>query len=428
MCLIFIVENVFTATIYDRRIKKLTYFTFLFAAVASLVFIYVYRSVYGLDFGPAGDDAKYFDRVCELAYGQIPDKYTLFSIVLSFYYRLLNIFINKPVLLDLLPFNWFFAALTVCLAHVLAVKISGKYFSIWLTFCATALNFRFLDIMVHLYRDVLLMFVVLLSLVLAINKKYLLSFSLVAIALMIRTASGFMLAGGLLVVYVFQSFSSNSKKIAMSLVVLTLLIPSVYMLQAKIIEYSTESILTHHDTQKESMDFYKMSLHRKDTLFSGDQQQGKLYDILYNSPFFYFLRPFLTLFLPVSFDKPYQYQNVHVSGRLFSFYYMPNLGAIANWITIPLWIVIGPLLVLGVLNGLQGTDSQKSLIIIFLFWLLIISIFSFQSRHSCAFIILIPAIAAIGKGSHSQFKQLLTCFFILLILGFNVFRYCIKLL
>lgn len=404
-----------------KDLNKLTYLSFLYFSIVGLVVVNIYRASYGLDFGPSTDDSRFFERIAELTVGNTPARFTLYELSLSYYCRFIRSFFFEPRLLDLLPFNWFVSALVVRYSHLLAINISGRKLGIWLTFIAVVGNYRFLDVGVHLYRDSLLLLCILWSLIFSFQKRYVLASLLVLPVGLIRGGNGILLAISIGLIFLGISINGRIKKYIVAFLLAIIILPICYYNQQAII-FNATSFVSYSDKQLLYEDIGEVITARKSIQVDDKVQKGWMYDLIYRSPLAYPIRPIFTLFLPLSFAEPFVWKNVAVDGFRERLVYMLNIEGIANWLTIPLWLVLGPLFFWGLKDGWKLGEKQKTFIIVFLLWIFVISVVSFQGRHSTAFIILIPSVISLTNIDRLKSNRNLVFGFAFLIFFFNLFR------
>lgn len=400
-------------------------------ATVGLVYIAINRHAYGLDFSHTYDDIKFWDRITGLASGENVLETTLFDHVMSWYYTLMSwIHGQPPQLLDLLPISWAFAALAVFAAHILATVVTKRDISVILTLAAVLGNCIFMHSAVQFHREGLMALLLMLSVLAAVKGQYLPAVLFAVLTGMVRGANGFIALLFILICYVLsRNMREFDKKIILAIVLVFLTIGVILFQEFIILRLtsvqggkSEHGSLARYPTIKEQMTT------RAEAVY-GREEMSKIKRVIIESRgLSWFLRPLSDVFLPVTFSEPFQLYTLYLGAldkRGDGFVILPNRAGIINWMTILLWIWLGPKLLIGFFNGLKGDALHNAVTYFFLITLLLTTFVSMIHRHRIAFIILYPAMMSfsdcgpITKASHKRLFQVLTAMFILLIIAGN---------
>jgi len=375
-----------------------------------------FQSLYGINFGPHGDDSKYYCYIVNLTNNIQTRPLTLYEHLMSYWYRLLSIIIGQPRGIDLLPLNWTFGAMVAVLAFELANQVSGRRCSPLLAFLAIIGNCIFSNSVVLLYRDGLMLVFYLVAFVAAFKKDYLIAIIAVLLCAMIRTAN----AGIALfaIVCIFLSRDRCVRRTPVLIILLCmLLITSVLIVD----RYSylgtylrtlasgnlqeTKTTIIEQASTRATKYMERSNLSSRDATVAAYKM----------GPARYVLMPVLTLFSPFKFNSLVTETEAHIvhAGGMDVFHVQGmSFETAFKWITIMLWIVLGPLMVIGIYRSAKGPVFQKIMLMIFLLALIGVTFISFQGRHRCAFIVFYPTFLSIAWQNHMS-RQCKLCAIIL---------------
>ena len=154
---------------------------------------------YGYTFGPYRDDSMYYYNIQSLAKGNIPYKFpTLFEIVLAPVYLFLDKIFHSVNHASLLLINWLLGSLIVLESVELVKLMVGRHIkcSVFL-YTALLLNSIFLDSILNLYRDGMLIFLMLLGFRYGYSKTDGRTIVTIILVFLLRPASAFIMLLGL---------------------------------------------------------------------------------------------------------------------------------------------------------------------------------------------------------------------------------------
>jgi hypothetical protein len=349
---------------------------------------------------------------------------TPYEYVLAAVYRGLSL-VGKPELLDLLPINWATGAICVGLSYLLACQLTGRRCSAALTVAALMGSAVFVDSVVHLYRDGLLCVAFLACLLASVRRQYVLALVLAVAVGAMRGASG---AVALVVVASLVILNAHLTKRARVLaVVATAGAFGVTLVLFQDLLFSRTTSLLFREADQE-YDVGPRSVgevldERREVLFLSKQKTGGVYDTVYRSPWFVVIGPVMQMFYPVTFDDAVHAEEVHIEGwRLFTVR-MLRPYAVLRWVTILLLIKLGPMTLIGIYRGLRGPLVRKVIVCTFLTLVAGVSFVSFQPRHACMFIVLLPALLGFAEEARSpRAERVLGGCFLGVIFLFNIRR------
>jgi hypothetical protein len=111
----------------------------------------------------------------------------------------------------------------------------------------------------------------------------------------------------------------------------------------------------------------------------------------------YLSRPVVYLFFPLRFWP------LHLEAESMSAFAQCSVAAnglflfhIMSWITIVCWIIVLPLLGMGLLAAARGTATANIFAVYFVTCLLAVAFVSLQMRHGLAFVVITPVLVALG--------------------------------
>lgn len=157
-----------------KEFASISYLVFFLYALIGLLYCYTYEISYQNTFGPYFDDSFYFTNAVLLSEGKFSGNApTLFELLLSIPYYIFNKIGVNLTHLDLLPINFVISALSInVLLKILSLFFNFKKIFYFLVVISVVLNFNFLDSSIHLYRDPLLILLLLFCIYYTLLSKY----------------------------------------------------------------------------------------------------------------------------------------------------------------------------------------------------------------------------------------------------------------
>jgi hypothetical protein len=153
--------------------------------------------------------------------------------------------------------------------------------------------------------------------------------------------------------------------------------------------------LTTHEEARQTI--LERAMRRGSLYLGRDQQADDTHLLLYRfGTAGQAARPAVTLFAPFGFPPLHREIKVvqHHRRQFWMVAWTPEIPMI--WFTVCTWLVTGPLILMGLVRaGLHNRQSQ-ALLATFLILLLGVTYVSYQPRHSCVFILLLPCMIALG--------------------------------
>jgi hypothetical protein len=365
-----------------------------------LYFIATYQSMYGLSFGPYADDSLYFNQIL----GNIAPTFQsrLYDAVLSGFYALISPFVGAPDVTHLLPVNWAFGAIAVLLSRILSDDVSGVRLPMRLLFAAVIGNCYFSDTVTHLYRDGLMLVFFLGALIASTRRHYFRAAILACLCGMVRPADGALaLFYAILCTASIAAPGARRRRHAAICVSLVLLGSLFWADQqwniARRMRTVTEVDPWVKDTITETARdrFQTMVV---DPPEAGPSAGPSVTGMLAKSRLAMLALPVVTVFSPFRLGGVSETQAVIVDagGTTMRF---PVRGIqpemVLHWLTVLLWLVVAPFIVLSVLKGFRGGAKQRAIVVFFLVTVASITFVSFQARHRTAFIVLFPTLMAL---------------------------------
>jgi hypothetical protein len=383
----------------ESRFLPLGLLSYLSLSIIGLALITIYRSLYDLDFGPFTDDSYYYLNIQTIAEGEAANA-TGYEYLMALWYLCLSGFQEVPGPLDLLPLNWSIGALVVCLSYRLAMEVTGKVCPFWLAFLALIGNSIFTDAIANLYRDGLMLLALLVSMIATIRNQYPLGILGAIGAGLVRIANGAL-------ALFFVAFCA-SRRIRMFrqypglLLVLTVSLVAVVLILDDWYHLATYARSFRISEDVEGVGVFEAIQKRSEWLDDADSDPASLdltKRMFHSGPIGY------ALMLPISALSPIRVKEVfceleprmYLNGTYTAFRaYGLNPAAVFDGITVVLWSVLGPYLVLGFVEALRGRIQQPGVFLQFLLSVLMVTFVSFQPRHRTAFLVMYPMLLTLA--------------------------------
>lgn len=153
-------------------LKKIREFSFLYFSFMGLLAVFSYLFFCGESFSPYADDSYYFSNIETILNDFYCPGSTIYEYIVAAFVFPLSFF-KKITPTDTLFFNWFIGSIVV----YLSLKFSHEFFPFTsnkiVIFSALLIlfNFNFIIGTVHLYRDILMCFFMILSFVYCVKRK-----------------------------------------------------------------------------------------------------------------------------------------------------------------------------------------------------------------------------------------------------------------
>lgn len=409
-----------------RLVFSVSLFSFFMLSLVGFISVMSYSHAYGLAFAPYDDDSYYFINIADIAYGHLPNSYTLYELLMAPFFYLFKSINQEVSALSLLPVNWALGGAIVGLATYLSAKLSGRISL--LAPIVLLVNFHFVDATVHLYRDGLALFLTLLCVIYATQKQYLVAVIFALLTGLTRGGNG-MFCFIYIFIYLLYDLGwlrqFNKKAIIACLLILVLFVMIDYT--AKFSVYGRAFIIGTDVTERTTI--VDRAIMRGEKLVGDSSADGfDTLSTLYKSgPLGMVAMPFANMFGPARWTGFRQDIDVKVrTGDIIGTQSVQRPVLAFMLVTILLWPLIGPSLVQGLVCSVR--NDKFYFLVIFLVTLIGISLISFQSRHRTAFIIFFPCLVALASWQSSKdFKRRLwlMLFFIGLIFTANIIPFII---
>lgn len=391
---------------------------------------------FGVFFGFASDDSRYFDSIIALTHGEVLDNIGLFSFIYAANAFIVEAFVPGELILpDLLPFNWMVYSLCVVLVSKISYNLTQKKCPLILLLAASSGNMMLTDSSARLYRDIIALFFLLLSIVMVLNNRKWRALFLILASGLIRGANGassFMLCSLLLLK---QKVRSCFTFYVLAVSVFTFVGVLFVVLPFNIFPYSTSigKMAQRIDEQgfKSSVS-YLDNRNRAFGAISSERIPGSARAMAYEKGGVKGAMVQISLFVlyPIKFNSPYDSVAVHTykSNILIAegFY----IYRIVQWLYILCWPIVLPYLIIGlVLAFSKHGGLMNPIAVYYVTIVLLTALISGQPRHGCAFIVLHPIFTSLGYHSCRQnyrlaiwHKYLVAATFTLLC-AWNILRY-----
>lgn len=404
-------------SVYSYGVPVISY------AVISLVgsiLLLNYHTLYNSYFGPYGDDSAYFYTIKSLAEGGVPYKIpTSYELTLVPWYKLVTLLVGDPSMPSILPINWLFASIVIVLSVILMRVVVGGLRSILVPILSIMGNSIFLDSVSNLYRDGFGLIFFLGSIILAIKKRYLAASVLAVGCSTVRLATGGIAIFS--VALVLAGRHLNMRYYSRMIVFITLSIIVILALdyQWHIGGYM-RSLLVESN---KNVTIISLAEQRANALINKGEQASTVSRLYNMGTVGYLVAPIATLLAPIEFVPLVQNFDVHITWRHTFKVTGIYPRAIWGWITVVLWLFVGPRLLMGIWEGTRYNWISKVLVLVFILTLLSVTFVSFQARHRTMFIVFFPMLVGLGEkyvGKNSMMYRFLQISFALTIMTANI--------
>jgi hypothetical protein len=405
------IERLAANSLIDRKSNIVSWaiIAYIFLAAVGRTTVCVSRDVAGIDFGPAWDDSYFFYRALDIASGTIPDRVSPFDLLGGAVAAISNFLQGDTRLLDLIPLVWTLGALSVALATAIAEHISQRAAPTVATVSILG-NAVFIDTCTHYYRDALILVFLGFSLLFSLRRHWIFGIGAALLAASIRLANGAIaLLGVFLLAFSQSGFGHRRPRLTGIICVVVCALAGVV---GSVANREGDSLSGVAGSRRQALrEFYQDS--------SDQSLTTKLY---YAGPPGVAIAGVAAVFAPITFRRAVQnilYVSVDETkiGRgLFLF-------SVLEWLTIVLWPMVGPPLVVGCRSAFKGTSSQRVLLAVFVVTILGNILVSLQPRHRCSFIILFPMLVALANPkTQARLLRALACAFVVLIASLNILQ------
>ena len=382
-----------------RRAPVLFHAGVAFAVLSTigLVLVACYRSLYGLDFAPYGDDSYYFLQIHALARGEPVEAFTLYERAMAWWLPVLRLTDDRLGVLHLLPTNWAIGALAAALALELAEAVRPGHGGGILCLLAVLGHCVFTESVCNLYRDGLMLVLLLLALLAAWRRQWVLAVGASVLAGLVRGANGLLALLGVALLAVATSRRAQARpRIAIALCVAALasvLAMDQVLHLGRYLRSLDPSRAASGDTLLSS------AAVREETFLAGAPATDDAAAVAYRmGPAGAALRPALVVFAPFRLPSP----RADLDVRVQEYPWFRATGFLPEspwmWATALLWIVVGPPLLIGLARAWRGPLACRMLLLIWALAVLGVTFVSFQHRHRAAFIVLAPVFVALAAG------------------------------
>lgn len=375
----------------NKKYIQTALIVFTFAGFFSLLYSYEYMSLYNDSFGPYYDDSLYYFNSILLSNFQVGLPPTLFEVVLAvpqfISYNLFNVYIPH---IFLLPINWMLSSFSA----VVLLKILSFFFNInkekeIYILLPILFNYNFIDTAIHLYRDVLMIFFILLFIynMIVDNKKWTLFFGVCVF--FIRGANGVLLLLFYILHYAITIKGYSFKKIAfVSIFPILILFYFSGSINSSFFRGGFSNVQSSNLQERltSRMDYNRlegeggsMSLRNSNNIVV-----KSIYPLVYTfSPFILETEAKQINVIHSSIEQIFGY-----SLREFKFSKMYNLPFYFHILSIAFFVI--PILY-GLFIGLRSQNKYFVILsIFFIIQVLAISIISMQARHRLPIVFLFP--------------------------------------
>ncbi|MBN1983702.1 MAG: hypothetical protein JW795_19360 [Chitinivibrionales bacterium] len=406
------------------RVFFFFHFCFVFLSFWGTIITIDNISNFGTQFGFASDDTRFFNRIIDSINGITIEKKGIFEAVMAvpgFIYQL--IIPGEIQLWYFLPMIWLFSSVVCWLMYKLTATVTA--FDVPpVIFLIPLFNFIFVDSMVRLYRDSLLYIFFIGALLLFIRKRYFLALGASLFCGLLRGANGVLLLSFFTVILINRHLPRKHIRFILLIAFLSCASLLLKTFGGRLLPYMTDA--SRADTYVNAFSGFNFSEMIK--MRNEHNMQFTAENSLTNTIYtkgggaLLVLKPLIMLLFPITLQAPIIEKTsgsveakITTTKGFFSFYFLSNLFIAA-------WIIVLPLLVLGLIRGMKSDcAATTALVSLFFLSLLMVSFISGQIRHGLTFIVLFPTICALGletlktnRMNVKAFKMLVIGVFLLL--------------
>lgn len=181
---------------FKEEIQKYVSLSYSIFSILGMIALFTYYFTYGYTFAPYGDDSEFFCNAQNIISGIENEKFEVYSFLISFPLRIIQLFTDKFQHFTILPLNWATASFVVGYSLNLGYDLlpyKEKSPIPFLAFTSIVLNSIFCDAVIHLYRDVFMSLFAVLSLHFVFRNRRKLSIFFAVLSGIFRAANGLML-------------------------------------------------------------------------------------------------------------------------------------------------------------------------------------------------------------------------------------------
>lgn len=389
-----------------NRFIYVTLISYLFISFIGIIEVADNLHNFLIPFGKHADDSRYFERTLNLLYhGRWEDKTGAFEVMLSIWgswWKLL--WGNTLQLLDLLPFCWLAGAIVVGLSDRLCKNVAGFYPPIWLVALTFLCNYQFMKSVIHLYRDGVMLIFVMISFNLLLQKKHLRSFLTSIPILFLRGANFFLFITFSFLVRARNYFSSRTKFYIFCIVFFSFALIVVPRVGNMLLAYSSGMQNVGECVGLDTWSFQQNVAFRSEFLSekvsSGSTLQKSMAG---NSLSSLAIRPFVYAFFPIRMWSITQnWESVSPFAPISYVRQGKFLVNIYVWVCVSAFVIIIPLLFVGLVESLNSNNVMCSIAVFYIFSVFAVSFVSMQMRHGLAFIVLNLIISFQGYSTYKS--------------------------
>ena len=410
--------NVFQDTIVANA-----WISYLVLSLIGLILIVNYRFLYGMDFGPYRDDSFYFDQILRMLNKEATLKVpSLFEYTMLIWYKAASVLKTSPKIIDVIPIVWAIGGLVCALGVSIAKRVSQSDYPTWILLLSLLGNSILTDSVGNFYRDGLMLLFYLLVISFALSRRYVAALIFVFLCGFVRMADGGMALFSLILLYSVQNSHSVRYRFRV-LAVGVMLITTIMVID----NYANlGSYMRYYRTDSAKTSLLDQAMDRSQTFLGskvGTGSQDTVVKLFSLGPVGFVLMPVATIFAPFRFTPFYQNIRAIIEGYNSIPVFGPYPRAIWSYITIILWIFLGPKLVNGLLVAYRGGSLQLAILQLFALGVFGASYISYQPRHRLIFIVLFPVFIALSGETKYLIRhqgKLLTGIFILGIIAANI--------
>lgn len=399
-----------------RKICNYSFAYFSFWGLTAYLLYYLYC---GNTFAPYHDDSFYYLNIINILNEGIDDDATLYEYFIALCSLPLKFIFGKIIHVQLLPINWLLGAFVVSESIKFAQKVVPTFNlkAIKIGVMLILLNVSFLDGVVHLYRDILMLYLFIKSINCIYSNNFPKAIFLSLLTGFIRGANSILLFLYMMLRKVFSpSFMRKKKILYISFGVGMLLLISFNQL----FDYSSLRSFSSNNEDN------SVTIADRIENFKNSEGTGGVLTLLRSS------NPFLNVVaIPIYAISPLKvrsfiiHENYLIRNSKSRYIIRPRLEAIWELLGISFYaFYIFPLFV-GFYYWCKELNFENLIILMFFITILVsVTFISMQTRHKMAFIIFYPIIYnyyIINKFKiKKSYKTILTSLFVTLILLYNL--------
>jgi hypothetical protein len=408
------------------RLLWLLITSFLIVSLVGMLEVSDNLRLFGTIFGVGGDDSEYFFNARSILQDRfIPDNAGIYELVLAAWGFLPNLLWRETTTaFEFLPLNWVLGAVVVGLCDELCFVVIKQRPPAWLLVVTLLGNYKFTDATIHLYRDGLLLVFFLLAVNSLMRSQHLRSVVYSVPVLALRAANFALYIFVLLLSVTLRRSRTRVAFYGWVTCILCVAALSVRFVGPQVFRYATRFTFGPNAEEFAATSFLEEAEFRGQiyAATTGTAQSTTLgYAMANGGPASMVLRPITYELFPIRFWSLEMGGN---SASRFAVNVSSDRGLTLRnlylWFSIMCWVIVVPLVVVGLGAAAIGSRKLNISFIYYLISVFAVSFISFELRHATAFIIFHPLLSLLGYNSiqkHARIRVLAVAMGVFILAG-----------